>query len=151
MDSLGIIGKVIVEIHDAKTGVLKSRDLLDNLAVDLGKEAIAALLTGDESTPRQVTYSAVGTGTTTPTSGDTALQTEIARKQVSVRSRNSKVATFKTYYGQAEANGVLREIGLFGGFASNTPNSGTLFARLNMSRTKTSSDTLSITHSLVIT
>lgn len=151
MDSIFLRGEVIVEIHDAVTGVLKSRDIVRNLVVDVGKEAIADALRGNVAANRGViTYCAVGTGTASPVAGDTALQTEIARKQVSVRSVSSRVATFKTFFNQSEANGVLREIGLFGGSADNVANSGTLFARLNITRTKTSSDTLTLTHSITI-
>ncbi len=150
-EHVNVYGKVIVEIHDALTGKLKSRDVISNLVVDSGRAAIADALRGNLQNGRGViTFAAVGTGSASPTAGDVKLQTEIARKQVSIRSSSGKTASFKTFFNQTEANGVLREIGLFGDSADAVVDSGTLYARLNISRTKTSNDTLTITHGITI-
>lgn len=150
-DSLNLTGQVIVEIHDAATGKLKSRDIIKNMVVTAGKQSIARLLSGDTTNGNGViTFAAVGTGTALPTAGDIKLQTELTRKQVSIRNIIGKIASFKTFFNQDEANGVLREIGLFGGLATTTSDSGTLFARLNISRTKSSNDTLSIEHQIAL-
>lgn len=146
-DNLGLPkGTVIVELRDAKTGRLKSRDTYENLFVTTGRRAVADALRGNVTSNRgQITYCSVGTGTNVPAAADTTLQTELYRKLVSVRSVSTNTAIFKTFFNQTEANGVLREAGLFGDDASDTANSGTLFARVNINRTKTTSDTLTIT------
>ncbi len=145
-DSLKLTGEVLVEIHDAKTGKLKSSQLYKNLVVTAAKASIADALRGNQTNGAgQITYCAVGTSVTAPALSDVALVAEIARKLVSIRSAAGAVATFKTFFNQSEANGVLKEAGLFGGLATGTLDSGTLFCRTNINRTKTTSDTLTLT------
>lgn len=143
-------GTVTLTLRDAKTGRIKSRDVVKNMFVTIGKTGVAGALI-QESGKGYITYCAVGTGTTAPDLTDTQLETELFRKLISVRSRSSNVATFQTYYTTSEANGTLREAGLFGdSTASGTANSGTLYARTAINRTKTSSDTLTISWSITI-
>lgn len=145
-EQLKMTGEVLVEIHDAKTGRLKSSHLYKNLVVDAAKASIADALRGNQTGGvGEITHCAVGTSTTAPAAGDVALVAEIARKLVSIRSAAGAVATFKTFFNQSEANGVLKEAALFGGLATSTPDSGTLFCRTNINRTKTTSDTLTLT------
>lgn len=144
-------GKVLIEIRDAKTGKLKSQDLVKNTFVTVGKNSIADALRGTIGSNKGIiTWCAVGTNATAPDVADTTLGTELFRKLVSVRSVAANVATFQTYFTTAEANGSLREAGLFGDDASVTPNSGTLFSMLAINRTKSSSDTLTLTWSITI-
>lgn len=142
------IGTVMLEIRDAKTGVLKSRDFLKNTFVTVGKNNIAAYLSGAGVVG--ITFCALGTSSVAPALGDTGLGAEIQRKQVSVSSFLNNVATFQTFFTTSEGNGSLREAGLFGGLASTIPGSGTLFSKLAINRTKTSNDTLTLTWNLTI-
>lgn len=147
----GLKGEVLVEIFDAKTGRLKESAHYKNLVVTAAKNAIADALRGNVANNQgQITYCAVGTSTTSPALADTQLNAEIARKLISVRSASGNVATFKTFFNQSEANGVLKEAGLFGGLASDTLNTGTLFCHVNINRTKTSSDTLTLTWAVTV-
>lgn len=139
-------------LQDAKTGTIKHIETVKNMVVDRGKYAIADALRGTTSNSRgEITWCAVGTSAVAPASSDTGLGTELARKLVSVRSWNAaKVATFQTFFTTSEANGTLREAGLFGDDASSIPGSGTLFCKLAISRTKSSSDTLTLNWSVTI-
>lgn len=144
-------GECIVEIRDAKTNRLKSRDHIKNLVVSAGKVSIAKSLRGVVSNNNgQITFCAVGTGTNSPVAGNVALQTELYRKQISIRTSDGQTATFKTFFNQSEAIGTLRECGLFGDLATSTPGSGTLYCRLNVNRTKSSNDTLTLTWMVTI-
>ena len=144
-------GKVHIEIRDAKTGKLKFEDLVNNMFVTAGKNSIADALRGtSESNKGIITYCALGTGTNAPALVDTDLQTELVRKLVSVRSVSGNVATFQTFFTTSEGNGTLREAGLFGDDATATANSGTLFCRASINRTKTSSDTLTLSWAVTI-
>lgn len=144
-------GKVIIQIFDAKTGKLKSEDITDNLVTTAGKVSIADGLRGTETSNKGIiTYCALGTNATAPAAGNTDLGTELFRKLVSVRSVASNVATFQTYFTTSEGNGTLREAGLFGDDATDTVNTGTLFCHAAISRTKTSSDTLTLAWSVTI-
>lgn len=123
-----------------------------NMVVTYGKNGIAQRLAGQDS--GEITYCALGTGITAPALGDTALQTELIRKLISVRSYAGNVATFQTYFTTSEGNGTLKEAGLFGNgvgrTASSTPGSGQLYCRVAINRTKTSNDTLTLNWDVTI-
>lgn len=141
-----IKANVTIEIRDAKTGQLKTRDEYHNMVVTAAKTAIATRLAGGSTNDvGTISYIAVGTGTTSPALSDVALQTELARKELALRSSTSNVATFTGFFGVSEGNGVLREAALFGDAATSTAGTGTMYCRVAINRTKSSSDTLSLT------
>lgn len=138
-------GTVMLMLFD-KNGRIKSKDVIGNLVTNIGRTSLAMALRGDETNTRGIiTVCAVGTNSTAPAHADTGLGTELARKLISVRSNVDDVSTFQTFFTTAEANGSLREAGLFGDDASaSIPGSGTLFCKLAINRTKTSGDTLTL-------
>jgi len=142
---------VTVISENVKTGEIKVLDT-HNIACTVGKNSLASRMVG--AIKGNVTYFAVGTGASTggdaPAVGDTALNTELYRKQISVRSATGNVATFRIFFNVNEANGTLTEIGLFGDDATVTADSGTLFARAAITKTKTDSETLTIDWDLTI-
>lgn len=140
-------GKVLITIQNVLTGKI-TQGLTDNMVVTLGKNAIAAGLF--DSSRGMITYCALGTSAVAPALSDTNLVAEIARKQVSVPSVSSNVATFTTFFTTSEAVGTLREAGLFGETASTIPGSGTLFCRTAINRVKSSNDTLTLQWSVTI-
>jgi len=137
---------VVLTYRDAQTGKINERIKAHNLVVDSGLASIIGRIVGGDSpvTKGTITYCALGTGTNAPASGDTQLQTEVFRKQVSVRSSTANVGRFRTFFNTDEANATLKEAGLFGDSASATANSGTLFCRLSIDRAKTSAETLTL-------
>lgn len=144
-------GSCSIVIRDAKTGKIKHEERINNTFVTVGKNSIAAGLMGTtDNNQGIITYCALGTSVVAATLADTTLTTEIYRKLISVRSVSGKVATFQTFFTTAEANGTLREAGLFGDAATATTDSGTLFSKLAMNRVKTSSDTLTLSWDITI-
>ena len=144
-------GACTLILRDGVTGKIKSVDHIHNTFVTVGKNSIAAALMGTTTNNQGIiTYCAVGTSVLAPTLADTKLTTEIFRKLVSVRSVSGKVATFQTFFTTSEANGTLREAGLFGDSASATTDSGTLFSKLAINRVKSSSDTLTMSWDITI-
>ena len=144
-------GACALILRDGATGKIKSVDFLENMFVTAGKNSLADGMRGTESNNKGIiTYCAVGTSVVAPALGDIKLTTEIFRKLVSVRSVSGKVATFQTFFTTAEANGSLREAGLFGDDASGTVDSGTLFAKLAINRVKSASDTLTMSWDITI-
>jgi hypothetical protein len=123
-----------------------------NVGCSAGMNSLASRMVGAEK--GQVTYLAVGTGASTggdaPDVSDTELVTELIRKQISVRSSSGDTASFRVFFNTSEANDTLTEIGLFGDDATVTADSGTLFARAAISKTKTDSETLTIDWELSI-
>ncbi len=140
-----IKGKVTLIFRNEKTGEIK-KYVYRNMFVVYGHNAIAQRLAGESV--GEITYCAVGTGTTAPAMSDTTLQTELARKLISVRSYSDNIFTGTTYYTTSEAVGTLKEAGLFGNgvgrTASATPGSGQLYARVAINRTKSANDSLTI-------
>lgn len=137
--------------RDGLTGKIKSVEHVPNLITKLYHNDIAAVLRGNTANNNAVaTYHAVGTGETAPADTDTQLETEIFRKLISVRTNTANIAELQTFFTTSEANGTIKEIGLFGGLATGTANSGTLFARLSVNRVKSSNDTLTLLHAIEI-
>lgn len=144
-----LVGNVKIIKENVKTKEVEIREL-HNISCTAGAESLVARMVGAER--GQVTYFAVGTGAVTggdvPAVGDTTLETELFRKQISVRSSSGTTASFRIFFNTSEANGSITEIGLFGDNASAAADSGVLFARAAESITKTDSETLTIDWSL---
>lgn len=150
-DKVNITGQVTLEFTNVVTGK-KRTYRYKNMFVTYGKNGIAQRLAGQSV--GEITYCALGTGTTAPALSDTAMETELTRKLISVRSYLNNTATFQTYFTTSEGNGTLREAGLFGNgvgrTATSTSGTGQLFCRVAINRTKTSSDTLTLSWVLTI-
>jgi hypothetical protein len=125
-------------IETGKTTVIRKH----NITCTVGKNSVASRFAGNDT--GKITYMAVGTGTSSPSASDTTLQTELTRKQISIRTPSGATCAFRTFFNSSEANGTLKEIGLFGDDASATADSGTLFARASIDKEKTSSETLTL-------
>lgn len=145
-DKIKLTGQIEMVFTNVKTGKIR-RYVYKNLVVTFGKNAIAQRLSGNGDAG-EITWCALGTGITAPALTDTAMQTELVRKMISVRSYSGNVATFSTFFTTSEGNGTLREAGLFGvgvgRTPSSTPGSGQLYCRAAINRTKSASDTLSL-------
>ena len=149
---IGFKGIVRVILEDIYTG---EKDVTEykNLIPTVGREAICRRLVFESAIIQEgvITYGAVGTGTDVPVNGDTQLQTELARKQVSSRNFSANVITVRTFFTASEAVGALKEFGLFGEDATGAADSGTLFQRVNIDKTKTASKTLTIESIITLT
>lgn len=143
-------GDLELIIENVKTGKI-TIEKYKNVITTLGKTQIAQALRGDvENNRGQITYCAVGTSAVAPAASHTQLTAEIARKLVSVRSNVANQAIFQTFFTVSEANGTLREAGLFGYDASSAPNSGALFSKIAINRVKTSNDTLTFRWTITV-
>src|SRR2546421_1172254 len=89
----------------------------------------------------KITYAALGTSSTAPTTGDTRLGAEVFRKRITSYSNTGATGEVNIwlYVAPGEAVGVnIAEVGFFGGSsATGAANSGVLFARGLYSHTKT--------------
>ena len=141
-------GAIQMIIHDAATGRIKEVTYVKNMIVTAGKVSLAAGLFN--SAKGMITYHANGTSAVAPALSDTALTTELARKLISVRSSSSNVFTAQTFFTVTESNGTIREMGLFGDDATSTANSGTLFCKAAVNRTKSSAETLTTSWTVTI-
>ncbi len=143
-------GNIVLTLTNVKTGKVEV-DYYHNLFTTAGKESLANSIRGNTSNNKGIiTYCALGTGDTAPALGDTTLEAEIERKLISVRSVSNNQALFEIFFTTAEANGNLKEAGLFGDDATGTKDTGTLFARASIDRVKTDGDTLSLAWTVII-
>lgn len=153
-EQITLKGKIRIEIENIYTHE-KQVEEIENLIVTVCKTSIAQRLVGVDSPANKVgtiSYLGLGTSTTAANVADTQLTAEYFRKAVSTASYSTNVATFTTFFTTAEANGSINEVGLFGDNATSTANSGILYAHriLGTTKTKTSSDTLTITWSITV-
>lgn len=100
-----------------------------NLVVDSGLALVGNMLVDTEDVG--LTYHAIGTGTATPATGDTALATETARKAWTSKVQVGATLTYTVFYLASECSYNIAEVGVFGSAtASASAGSGTLFSRL---------------------
>lgn len=100
-----------------------------NLVVDAGLNLIRDLL-GITSGVTGLNRYAVGTDNTAVAAGDTTLGTEVFRGAFTDKILTAKTLTLKLYISSTEANGnTLVEAGLFGDDATDSADTGTLYAR----------------------
>lgn len=109
-DDLALVANVDIQVHDG--GRLVRRIRRHNLITDVGLNTVrnALLGSGNQPCPTQM---AVGTGTTAPAAGDTALVAEVYRALISLRTPTDKQATFQHFINGLSCNGLdITEAGL---------------------------------------
>lgn len=124
-------------------GELKETIELDNQLTEAYRQAILNQLAGNTAVDLEIKYLAVGTDNTPATAQDTTLGAELFR---SVPTAKTVMGTFmQTYWvlTNEQANGSLREIGVFAGDATASPNTGTMISRIVISLEK--NDTMEVT------
>lgn len=123
----------------------------ENLIPTAGRAAIASWLTNSSPSPAsmRLNYTALGSGATAPANGDTQLQTEVYRKVISSASNANNIAYCTAFYTALETSGTYAEAGVFMN-GTGTANSGTLFSRVAVSITKSTSQTLTIDYTITI-
>ena len=144
-DNFSIHGVATFIFRDDNTGRIVRWKRYKNLWVTTGWNAIMKRLAGDANNCN-ITWGAVGTGTTAPALSNTTLQTELARIAVATIADTANVLNTLVFFTAAQANGHLYEFGLFGEAASATPDSGTLFCRLACDEVKVATENLTIEH-----
>ncbi|MEM2759880.1 MAG: hypothetical protein QXU32_00035 [Nitrososphaerales archaeon] len=145
--SMGLKGHVTLVLLD-EFGNVKDYRQFDNLVVNTGFEEVAKLAFATGSSTK-FDFIAVGSGSTAPAAGDTALQTQVGnRKQDSTPTYNSgtKKVTIDVTFNAGESTGTIRESGLF-----NASTGGQMFARQTFSDiNKGASDSLTVTWEITL-
>jgi hypothetical protein len=124
-------------------GKLKSEQNVPNLVVTTGKTFIAARMVG---TPTAMSHMAIGSGTTDPAVGDTALQTELGRVSLTSSASAGAVVTYIASFGAGTGTGAVTEAGIL-----NASSGGTLLCRTEFSVVnKGADDSMSITWTITV-
>ena len=116
-----------LRIRLKEEGKVVKEELIDNLIIDVGEQMLAYLLKGDEGTKGFVSHMGIGTGTDSPTEGDTTLQSEINRKTAAGSVTGSSV-DFLATWPTGEGPYSITESGLF-----TASGSGNMFNRATFS------------------
>jgi hypothetical protein len=124
-------------------GKLKAEQNVPNLVVTTGKTFIAARMVG---TPTAMSHMAIGSGTTDPAVGDTALQTELGRVSLTSSASAGAVVTYIASFGAGTGTGAVTEAGILNASSSGTLLCRTEFAVLN----KGADDSMSITWTITV-
>lgn len=142
----GLSGQVLMFLRDARTGALLQEYHSCNIIVNSASILIARLLKDNHEPTAGISYLAVGTGAEgwdlqnppQPKNTQTILENEIARKAFTTDdvsfvdpdtgehvSTPTNIVDYTCTFAETEAVGPLVEMGLFGGDASDLPDSGT--------------------------
>lgn len=125
-------------------GKIKQQHEDHNLVVTAGKNYLAAWLQAASQAGKFMSYIGLGTGTTSPASGDTALQTEFSgggySRSLGTLTNLNNTWTNSATFAPGNGTGAITEAGLFSAVTT-----GTMFARQVFSAyNKAAGDTLTV-------
>ena len=146
VEKMNALGRVQIQLFDAD-GNLKEEQQVKNLVVTTGLNHIADRL-GASSPATRMSHMEVGTGTTSPAAGNTALETAISSSRVALTSQTVSTNTVE-YVGDFPAGtgtGAVTEAGVFNASSGGTMLCRTTFSVVN----KGAADTLKITWTLTV-
>lgn len=127
-------------------GELKEERKIKNLVVDDGLDYIASRM--KDATATAMSHMEVGTGTTSPVAGDTALETAIVGSRVALTSTTvtSNAIEYVGDFPAGTGTGAVTEAGIFNASSAGTLLCRTTFAVVN----KGAADTLKITWTVTV-
>lgn len=139
-DALKATGNVLITQTNSEGRVIK-QFAVPNLVVTTGKTYIAAKMTATTNSPISMTHMAIGTGTTSPAAGDTALGTEAGRVSLGSSVSSSNTITYTATFPAGTGTGNITEAGVF-----NASSAGTMLCRTTFPIvTKQAGDSIAIT------
>lgn len=144
-DNLKVTGQVSISLYD-QNGNLKDGREVNNLVVTTGRGFIASrMVTGGASV---MSHMALGSGSTAPAAGDTALESLLGVREIldSSSTPASGVVLYSSSFEGGDATGAVSEAGIFNAASGGTMLCRTTFDTINKSAT----DTLSVTWSITI-
>jgi hypothetical protein len=144
-DNLKVTGQVSISLYD-QNGNLKDGREVKNLVVNNGRGFIASrMISGGSSV---MSHMALGSGTTAPAAGDTALESLLGVREILDSSINpaSGIVLYTSSFEGGDATGAVTEAGIFNAASGGTMLCRTTFDTINKSAT----DTLSVTWTITI-
>jgi len=149
-ETMKITGQMRATIRDSRTGeILRVYEYHNINPIVVKTMIINNLASAAPNNNMVITHGAVGSGTSTPAVSDTQLQTEAARTTVTSLSNANNTLYATVFFLETEANGTIREAGLFSDGTSSA-NTGIIVSRVSTNITKTSSETLTLDWTITI-
>ncbi len=142
-EKLKLTGRLDINVFDS-AGILKDSRSVDNLVVTSGLTHIVNRIASNTATV--MSHMAVGTGTTAPSAGQTALITESARVALASSTPGTANVVYVANFPAGTATAALTEAGIFNAASSGTMLCRTAFAVIN----KGDLDTMTITWTVTI-
>jgi hypothetical protein len=137
-DSIILKGALKIVVRDITGAVTDEREV-PNLVVAVGKNFIASRMVG--TSDAVMSHMAIGEGTTTPVSGDTALESEVGRVALTSNVRTDNAIAYTASFPAGTGTGAITEAGLFNDGSTGTMLCRTTFPVIN----KGSADSVAIT------
>lgn len=130
-------------------GLVKHEWKVRNLVVTVGRQHIADQMS--DQAQNSMGYMAIGTGTNSATSTDTALQTELDRNALTSKDPGTGGEAHKVIYicdwAAGDGTGAITEAGIF-----NSPSAGTMLCRTTFAvKNKGATDTMKLTWTITYT
>ena len=149
-DTIKLRGCLEITLRNAFNGEVVGQVIKENTIVTTGRRWVLEQICSDLSTVNQsINYLAIGTSTTAPGTGDSAMGSENTRKAIGTftttnLSSNPPSWRAEVSFATNEANTTLGEVGLFNSSASGTMLGRATFSTIN----KTTSNTLTISYTV---
>ena len=138
-ENLAMKGELIIDRYNF-TGQLVEKRRIPNLVVTAGKTLMISRLLG--TTDGVMTHMGVGTGTTSPVVGNTALEIPLsARIALTSSTQDANSVTYVGTFGAGVSTGAITEAGIFNALTSGTMLCRTTFPVVN----KAAGDSIIIT------
>lgn len=149
-DVIKLRGRIEYQLMDCKGTPVGPKVVQDNTVVTAGRRwVLENIYSGGPASAQVISHAAVGTSTTAPATGDTALGSESLRVAIGTFTTSNLTSNPPSWRGEVsfatnQANTTLGEIGLF-----NSSSGGTMLARATYATIdKTTSNTLSISYTI---
>ena len=136
----GTLGIVLTD----ENGNLKQELNVTNLVVDTGLDYIASRM--KDATATAMTHMAIGSGTTDPAAGDTALQTQLGRVTLFSTTVTTNSVEYVATFPAGTGTGAVTEAGIFNASSAGTMLCRTEFAVIN----KAAGDSMTITWTVTV-
>jgi len=142
-DSIFVKGALKIVLADAQGNITDEREV-PNLVVAVGKNFIASRMIG--TSDNIMSHMAIGTGTASPASGDTTLQSEAGRVTLNSNVRTNNAIAYVATFPAGTGTGAITEAGIL-----NAGTDGILLCRTTFSViNKGAADTLGITWTVTV-
>lgn len=131
-ETINIKGCYSIRAIDTQTRRVIHEEKVNNIITNIALNEYAKAIF-DNSNDVEIKYLALGTGSTTASSTNTQLESEIFRTDpISSTVSGTGQVTNVFYVRDNEATDVIREVGIYAGStATSTSNSGLLYSRIN--------------------
>jgi len=141
-ESLKLTGSLKIEMNG------KLIREVPNIVTTAGKGFVASSMVKTSNSPAAMTHMEVGTGTTNPAAGDTALESAVSGSRTALTSSNVTGAAiaYLCTFAAGTGTGALTEAGIFNASSGGTMLCRTEFAVIN----KGASDSMTVTWTVTV-